>query len=205
MTSVGPARLAQLQLLLTERCNLRCAHCAVPEETSPALSELTGEDSGAIPDGGDRSRHSDRRTVGWRSVAAPRLHWDRGACSVRRRRERRDCHQRHCSAVHDLRATGQPSATLAIVARACQFRRCRSGVARRHSRRRNIQSDDGRPESTACLRRAGRWDAHGVASAQPTRACCLGRARPISRRSDMDGVPSSSIRTWSGPRPTPPR
>ena len=44
MTSVEPARLAQLQLLLTERCNLRCAHCAVPEETSPALSELTGED-----------------------------------------------------------------------------------------------------------------------------------------------------------------
>ena len=32
--------LQQLQLLLTERCNLTCSHCAVPEETSPALHEL---------------------------------------------------------------------------------------------------------------------------------------------------------------------
>jgi radical SAM protein with 4Fe4S-binding SPASM domain len=31
---------AQLQLLLTERCNLKCRHCAVPEEDSPADGEL---------------------------------------------------------------------------------------------------------------------------------------------------------------------
>lgn len=30
----------QVQVLLTERCNLRCRHCAVPAEDSPALSEL---------------------------------------------------------------------------------------------------------------------------------------------------------------------
>jgi radical SAM protein with 4Fe4S-binding SPASM domain len=35
-----PPPLEQLQLLLTERCNLTCTHCAVPEETSPALHEL---------------------------------------------------------------------------------------------------------------------------------------------------------------------
>lgn len=40
MTSAAPA-LEQLQLLLTERCNLRCTHCAVPEEGSPATHELT--------------------------------------------------------------------------------------------------------------------------------------------------------------------
>jgi radical SAM protein with 4Fe4S-binding SPASM domain len=40
MTS-PPQQLAQLQLLLTERCNLRCTHCAVPEEDSPADHELT--------------------------------------------------------------------------------------------------------------------------------------------------------------------
>jgi radical SAM protein with 4Fe4S-binding SPASM domain len=31
---------AQVQLLLTERCNLKCRHCAVPEEDSPAGDEL---------------------------------------------------------------------------------------------------------------------------------------------------------------------
>ncbi len=31
---------AQIQLLLTERCNLKCRHCAVPEEDSPAGDEL---------------------------------------------------------------------------------------------------------------------------------------------------------------------
>ncbi len=36
-----PAPLGQLQLLLTERCNLRCTHCAVPEEDSPAAHELS--------------------------------------------------------------------------------------------------------------------------------------------------------------------
>lgn len=30
----------QVQLMLTERCNLRCAHCAVPAEDSPADHEL---------------------------------------------------------------------------------------------------------------------------------------------------------------------
>lgn len=29
-----------VQIMLTERCNLRCTHCAVPEEDSPAQSEL---------------------------------------------------------------------------------------------------------------------------------------------------------------------
>ena len=38
--TVLPAPLEQLQLLLTERCNLKCSHCAVPEEMSPALHEL---------------------------------------------------------------------------------------------------------------------------------------------------------------------
>lgn len=37
----SPATLGQLQLLLTERCNLRCTHCAVPEEDSPADHELS--------------------------------------------------------------------------------------------------------------------------------------------------------------------
>ncbi len=41
MTSAAPAPLEQLQLLLTERCNLRCTHCAVPEEDSPASFELS--------------------------------------------------------------------------------------------------------------------------------------------------------------------
>jgi radical SAM protein with 4Fe4S-binding SPASM domain len=36
-----PGPLTQMQLLLTERCNLRCTHCAVPEEDSPADHELT--------------------------------------------------------------------------------------------------------------------------------------------------------------------
>lgn len=40
MTASAPP-LEQLQLLLTERCNLRCTHCAVPEEDSPAERELT--------------------------------------------------------------------------------------------------------------------------------------------------------------------
>jgi radical SAM protein with 4Fe4S-binding SPASM domain len=31
---------AQIQILLTERCNLKCKHCAVPEEDSPAGHEL---------------------------------------------------------------------------------------------------------------------------------------------------------------------
>lgn len=39
LTVVAP--LEQLQLLLTERCNLRCTHCAVPEEDSPADHELS--------------------------------------------------------------------------------------------------------------------------------------------------------------------
>jgi radical SAM protein with 4Fe4S-binding SPASM domain len=41
--ATGPAPAfvpAQLQLLLTERCNLKCRHCAVPEEDSPADGEL---------------------------------------------------------------------------------------------------------------------------------------------------------------------
>lgn len=33
-------RPGQVQILLTERCNLRCRHCAVPEEDSPADHEL---------------------------------------------------------------------------------------------------------------------------------------------------------------------
>jgi radical SAM protein with 4Fe4S-binding SPASM domain len=33
-------RPQQVQILLTERCNLRCRHCAVPEEDSPAGHEL---------------------------------------------------------------------------------------------------------------------------------------------------------------------
>ena len=33
----------QVQILLTERCNLTCKHCAVPAEDSPATSELTTE------------------------------------------------------------------------------------------------------------------------------------------------------------------
>lgn len=37
----APLHLEQLQLLLTERCNLTCTHCAVPEEDSPAGEELT--------------------------------------------------------------------------------------------------------------------------------------------------------------------
>ena len=40
----GPEPLRQMQLLLTERCNLRCTHCAVPEEDSPADSELSTEE-----------------------------------------------------------------------------------------------------------------------------------------------------------------
>jgi radical SAM protein with 4Fe4S-binding SPASM domain len=38
--AVPMARPRQIQLLLTERCNLRCRHCAVPEEDSPAGREL---------------------------------------------------------------------------------------------------------------------------------------------------------------------
>lgn len=30
-----------IQIMATERCNLRCTHCAVPEEDSPAARELT--------------------------------------------------------------------------------------------------------------------------------------------------------------------
>ena len=41
--SVLPRPLDQLQLLLTERCNLSCTHCAVPEEDSPAPNELDTE------------------------------------------------------------------------------------------------------------------------------------------------------------------
>jgi MoaA/NifB/PqqE/SkfB family radical SAM enzyme len=33
-----------VQILLTERCNLRCRHCAVPEEDSPAGPELGEQD-----------------------------------------------------------------------------------------------------------------------------------------------------------------
>jgi MoaA/NifB/PqqE/SkfB family radical SAM enzyme len=36
----APFRPSQVQILLTERCNLRCRHCAVPEEDSPAAGEL---------------------------------------------------------------------------------------------------------------------------------------------------------------------
>jgi radical SAM protein with 4Fe4S-binding SPASM domain len=39
-----PLSLRQLQLLLTERCNLACVHCAVPEEESPASGELSTEE-----------------------------------------------------------------------------------------------------------------------------------------------------------------
>lgn len=42
MNSPGP--LNQMQLLLTERCNLRCTHCAVPEEDSPANHELSTQE-----------------------------------------------------------------------------------------------------------------------------------------------------------------
>jgi radical SAM protein with 4Fe4S-binding SPASM domain len=35
-----PYRPRQVQILLTERCNLKCRHCAVPEEDSPAHGEL---------------------------------------------------------------------------------------------------------------------------------------------------------------------
>lgn len=43
MTAAAPP-LEQLQLLLTERCNLRCTHCAVPEEDSPVSCELTTDE-----------------------------------------------------------------------------------------------------------------------------------------------------------------
>lgn len=36
-------RPQQIQILLTERCNLRCRHCAVPEEDSPVGGELDTE------------------------------------------------------------------------------------------------------------------------------------------------------------------
>lgn len=44
MTGLLAPPVDQLQLLLTERCNLRCTHCAVPEEDSPAGEELTLEE-----------------------------------------------------------------------------------------------------------------------------------------------------------------
>ncbi|GAA1904252.1 radical SAM protein [Williamsia serinedens] len=37
MTAFG----ANAQIMITERCNLKCVHCAVPEESSPADTELT--------------------------------------------------------------------------------------------------------------------------------------------------------------------
>lgn len=37
MTDFG----AYVQIMITERCNLKCVHCAVPEEDSPAIAELT--------------------------------------------------------------------------------------------------------------------------------------------------------------------
>jgi MoaA/NifB/PqqE/SkfB family radical SAM enzyme len=38
------SQVSQVQILLTERCNIRCRHCAVPAEDSPADHELsTGE------------------------------------------------------------------------------------------------------------------------------------------------------------------
>jgi radical SAM protein with 4Fe4S-binding SPASM domain len=41
MTDVTASyRPRQVQILLTERCNLKCRHCAVPEEDSPATEEL---------------------------------------------------------------------------------------------------------------------------------------------------------------------
>lgn len=40
MTASVVAPPTQIQVLLTERCNLRCRHCAVPEEDSPAGAEL---------------------------------------------------------------------------------------------------------------------------------------------------------------------
>ncbi len=41
----GPASppVSQVQILLTERCNLKCRHCAVPAEDSPADHELSTE------------------------------------------------------------------------------------------------------------------------------------------------------------------
>lgn len=42
---------AQVQLLLTERCNLTCLHCAVPAEDSPADHELTTAEWIDIVDG----------------------------------------------------------------------------------------------------------------------------------------------------------
>lgn len=42
MTDLAPP-LKQVQVLLTERCNLACSHCAVPEEDSPAEHELDTE------------------------------------------------------------------------------------------------------------------------------------------------------------------
>jgi MoaA/NifB/PqqE/SkfB family radical SAM enzyme len=44
MSSALAPPIQQLQLLLTERCNLRCTHCAVPEEDSPASFELTTQE-----------------------------------------------------------------------------------------------------------------------------------------------------------------
>jgi MoaA/NifB/PqqE/SkfB family radical SAM enzyme len=39
-----PSPVSQVQILLTERCNIRCKHCAVPAEDSPADHEMsTGE------------------------------------------------------------------------------------------------------------------------------------------------------------------
>lgn len=37
----GSFKPSQVQILLTERCNLQCVHCAVPEEDSPADAELS--------------------------------------------------------------------------------------------------------------------------------------------------------------------
>ncbi|MFC3963107.1 radical SAM protein [Nocardia jiangsuensis] len=40
MTDFG----ANVQIMITERCNLRCVHCAVPEEDSPVTEELTTDE-----------------------------------------------------------------------------------------------------------------------------------------------------------------
>lgn len=44
MTAFG----ANVQIMITERCNLKCVHCAVPEEDSPADTELTTAEWGSF-------------------------------------------------------------------------------------------------------------------------------------------------------------
>lgn len=43
-SAAAPFHPDQVQILLTERCNLRCRHCAVPEEDSPVDHEVSIDD-----------------------------------------------------------------------------------------------------------------------------------------------------------------